>query len=283
MPDPQWYDAIPDTITVEKDGAQVPLRDHPMVKESPDLGHFAKRTFDLRREVDSRVPLPKDNKPETMESWKKEYLPRLQKGGVVPTPLASPDDYDNVKPPADLPKSLHWSDDLSKELKTIAHKHQIPKEAMPELIELHKKSVLGAVPQLNVSFEEAMAGLKKEFGAEFEEREEMAKRFLPEIFSRPGDKEFMEQTGMGNHPVLLSIIMRLAPRIQADSSVIPEATKGGGKGTMTPDQARMELTEIATNPNHPKHNGYMSGSKEVMDYIDGLYKQAYPGDPVTVS
>lgn len=40
--------------------------------------------------------------------------------------------------------------------------------------------------------------------------------------------------------------------------------------------ARAEQTEIATNPQHPKYAGYHRGDKGVSDYLDGLYKKAFP-------
>ena len=42
------------------------------------------------------------------------------------------------------------------------------------------------------------------------------------------------------------------------------------------DAARAEMTEIATNPQNPRHAGYQRGEKQVMDYLDGRYKQAIP-------
>jgi hypothetical protein len=42
------------------------------------------------------------------------------------------------------------------------------------------------------------------------------------------------------------------------------------------DAARAEMTEIATNPAHPKYDGYQRGDREVSDYLDALYKKAVP-------
>jgi hypothetical protein len=56
---------------------------------------------------------------------------------------------------------------------------------------------------------------------------------------------------------------------------------GGGALTVNPalDAARAEMTEIATNPAHPKYDGYQRGDKTVSDYLDGLYKKAVPEIP----
>jgi hypothetical protein len=42
------------------------------------------------------------------------------------------------------------------------------------------------------------------------------------------------------------------------------------------DAARAEMTDIATNPQNPRHAGYHRGDKQVMDYIDAGYKKAIP-------
>lgn len=42
------------------------------------------------------------------------------------------------------------------------------------------------------------------------------------------------------------------------------------------DAARAEVTEIATNSQHPMHAGYQRGDTRVSAYIDGIYKKAIP-------
>ena len=42
------------------------------------------------------------------------------------------------------------------------------------------------------------------------------------------------------------------------------------------DAARAEMTDIATNPENPRHAAYHRGDSAVSAYIDGLYKHAVP-------
>ena len=42
------------------------------------------------------------------------------------------------------------------------------------------------------------------------------------------------------------------------------------------DAARAEMTEIATNPAHPKYAGYQRGDSVVSAYLDALYRKAVP-------
>jgi hypothetical protein len=42
------------------------------------------------------------------------------------------------------------------------------------------------------------------------------------------------------------------------------------------DAARAEATDIATNPQNPRHAGYHRGDPQVSTYLDGIYKKAIP-------
>ena len=42
------------------------------------------------------------------------------------------------------------------------------------------------------------------------------------------------------------------------------------------DAARAEMKEVATNPQNPRYAGYQRGDKQVMDYLDEVYKKAVP-------
>ena len=44
------------------------------------------------------------------------------------------------------------------------------------------------------------------------------------------------------------------------------------------DAARAEATDIATNTDNPRHQGYLHGDKSVSQYIDSLYAKAVTGD-----
>jgi hypothetical protein len=66
-----------------------------------------------------------------------------------------------------------------------------------------------------------------------------------------------------------------------------EMTVDVGEGVTAPqepgnpalDAARAEMTEIATNPTHPKHAGYRSGDPAVSAYLQALYQKAVPTTP----
>jgi hypothetical protein len=256
---------------VEQDGKTVPLRDVPFVKDTPDLVTFAKRGFEAHREIGSRIPV-KVSKPEEVQAWRKEHLPKLYTAGILEAPPGKPEEYGIAKPEK-IPDGFGWNDELSKELATTLHKHGAPKGLAAELLGLYEKALLGAEQTLKTSYDEGMAALKKEHGDKFEERMELGKRLTKAIFKTPEELEFFERTGMGDHPAFLSVVMRLAPLAQQDSAFLKEVSRPAGG--MTGDEVRAELGRIMSDKTHPKFAGYWRQDKDVMAYVEDLYKKAY--------
>jgi len=285
---PEVLAQIPETLTYEDSGRQLPLRDHPFVKDAPDLPTFVKTAFDAHREVGARIPvrLRATNDAEKvteLAEWKKNHLPKLYEGGFLARPPASPDDYnDVVKRPEKLPDGFGWNEEYVKDFKTIMHKHGVPKDAIPELLALHERTLTGAQTSLKTSNEAGLAALKAEYGDKYDELREATKRLTNMIFKTPDELAFFESLGLGDHADFLSVMMRLAPLAQADSSFFASQGPQGGPGALTGDDVRQELAKIATDKTHPMHDGYLRNDPKVMDHIEGLYKRAYGDKKVEI-
>lgn len=261
-------------MTVEVDGKPVPLRETQFVKETPDFKTFVRGAYDAHREVGARIPVKHDGKPESIVEWRKTHLPTLYKSGLLDAPPATPEDYGVVKP-EDIPEGLSWDDDRAKKYAGILHKYGVPKGIVPELMELHKEALTGAHMALKTSKDEGIAALKKEYGVDYETRVEETKRLTAAIFNSPEELAFFENTGMGNHPAFLSVMMRMARLALSDSSVLAGLPGAGGGGGMTGDEVRKELADIMSNVQNPKNKLYWQKDKATMDYVEGLYKKAY--------
>lgn len=277
---------IPETLTYQDGDKVIPYRDHPFVKDAPDLPTFIKMGVDAHREVGGRIPLKVDKTNVVeIENWRKNHLGRLYDAGVLDRPPQSVTDYDDVvKRPETLPDGWGWNDEFAKDFKTISHKYGIPKAAIPELIALHEKTMTSAGAVLKTSMEAGMAALKAEHGEKYDERREGAKRLVDEIFKTPEELALFEEAGWGNHPGFIGVLMRLAPLAQADSSFFTTSgSKSGGTGALTHDEIKAEVAKIATDKTHPMHEGYMRGAPEVMAYIDGQYKKLFGAAQVEIS
>lgn len=280
-----WPDEIPADLTYDADGGvKIPLREHPFVKESPDLGHFVNRAFQNHREVGARIPVKIERvraadgtfapNTEAVTAWRKDHLPKLYENGILEKPPATVDDYKITKPEK-LPDGLTWNDDTTVKFKTILHKYGVPVAAAGELLQLHSDALLGGQKMLKTSVEAGRAALKAEHGDKYDERIELTKRLTPMIFKTEEELQFFEETGMADHPGFLSVMMRLAPLAASDNGII--ARPGDGTPAMTGDQVRAMLADIMSNPQNPKHTLYKQNDPATMAEIDAMYKKVYPG------
>lgn len=197
---------------------------------------------------------------------------RLFEAGIFTAPPSNPKDYGVLKP-NDLPEGLGWDDKLADEFSAILHKHKAPKGLAADLLPLYTKALFGTHQVLKTSYDEGMAALKVEHGDKFAERQEMVKRITPYIFKNKDELDFFESTGLGDHPVFLSVMMRLAPLAQQDSSFMKEIHRSGGE--MSGDDVRSEITQIMSDKNHAMYAGYWKKDPKVMAYVEELYKKAY--------
>lgn len=123
-----------------------------------------------------------------------------------------------------------------------------------------------------------MATLKTEHGSQYDARVEMAKRMMGGILKTPEELQFMEQTGLADHPQFLSVLLRLAPLAMQDSSFVSSLPSGKSEegGATAATSAKAELSAIMSDKTHPMHERYYRHDKTVLAHIQELYKKAYP-------
>lgn len=272
-----WHALLPDEATIDYKGAPTKLRDVPDIRNAKDLPTLAKAYLDSQRELGARVRVPgPDAKPEDRQA----FLDRITEAGILPKPPGSPEDYKLVKPET-MPDGMVWNEALATELASTLHKHGAKVELAQDLLALHDKALAGMRQRLEVSPEQTMAQLKAEFGDKTESLQASAGRLASAIFKTPEELKFFEDSGMGDHPTFLKVLMRLAPLAEQDSSFVAEmarATDGG----QSPEAIRQEVGRIMQDTTHPMHAGYWQRDKTVLDYIDNLYRKTYGSAPVEI-
>lgn len=266
-------DQLPDTLTGEHNGAPVPLREHPFVKEAPDLASLVKRGYDLHRSSGSpRIPL-KDASPEDVAAFRQ----KVYEAGVFASPPASPEDYKITKPEG--VSELGWSDERAGKLAGVLHKHGIPVAAAQDLLALHAEALSATHGMFKRDIEAGMTALKKEFPEDFDGKQAAAGRLAGEIFKTPEELAAWNASGLGDHPAFLGVLMRLAPLAAQDSSFFAETSKSGATAG---EDVRSQLAKIANDKTHPLHEGYVRRDPAVLKHIDDLYRKAYGSDPVEI-
>ncbi len=54
------------------------------------------------------------------------------------------------------------------------------------------------------------------------------------------------------------------------------------KETMTPFEARLELSNITNDKTHPLHDLYHSQDRTALEYVSAIYKSAYGSGTITI-
>ena len=256
------------------------LKADPVVSEwagkasEKDVPSLIKGYANIFKQQGGKVSIPgKDSKPEDVSAFKAKLI----EAGVLPKPIADANEYAIAKP-ENLPAGMQWSDELSGKLAGVMHKYQVPKEMAADLMALHMESLGGAVGSFAQDAETVIAGLKSEHGEKYDERRELANRLIPEIFKTDEDAALANKLGLGDNQRFISLLMRLAPLAQQDSSFMQNLSVKGGE--MTGEAARDEYAKVMSDPKHPQYEGFKKGSKEALAYVDDLYKKSYGNAPV---
>ena len=222
------------------------------------------------------INLPgKDAKPEEVTALKAKLI----EAGVLPKPITDAKEYGIAKP-GNLPAGVNWSEELSGKFASTLQKHQIPKEAVADLMALHLESMGNAAGSFAADRDTVIAQLKTEHGEKYDERREMADRLVKDLFKTDAEAELANRLGLGENANFISLLMRIAPLAMQDSSFVEKMQRPGGE--ITGDAARKEYADIMSDPKNPMFDGFKRGDKDVMRHIDELYKRAYGTEPVVI-
>ena len=282
-----WQNLIAEDHTIEQNGAQVPTRTVQAIKEIPDVATLAKSYIDSQSEIGRRVRIPaKDAKTEDIAAFRS----KVYEAGLFPAPLADAKEYGITKPEI-IPEGIGWNDDLATKFANTLHKHGASKALANDLLEVYGEALVGTQKTLKTSYDDGMAALRGEYGAKFDEVMTQTRRvtghinkesgeFVPGIiFKTEEELAFFDELGLGNHPGFLSVLMRIAPLTQQDSSFIADpAREAAAQG----EQVRQELAKIMNDTAHPMHQAWKRGDKAANDYIDELYRKAYGAGQVAL-
>lgn len=131
-------------------------------------------------------------------------------------------DYGDVKLPEDLPEGMSVDTELFDGVKEIAAKHNIPAEAVQEMVDAYAKRVAESDTNLQKQWAEVEKGWKDtakndpEIGGDkFDSSVEKAKRAIS-TFGTPELKEALEQSRMGNNPEVIRFMTRIGEKITED-------------------------------------------------------------------
>jgi len=233
-------------------------------KEPVDL---AKSYSELEKLVGKeKIALPEDADSELWDDvWSRLGRPE------------SSDKYDLGEAKEKL-EQLSLDEEALNEVKEVAHGLGLNNKQLSGLVDKYADITTGQLESLKSRKEqiqeENVEGLKKEWGAAFEERAGQAHKAYKSLC---GDNEALrkkiEDSGWGNDPDFVKMFYNISQQLSEDSL--------GGQTqqsfSKTPEDAKAEIKEIQSqgsdgpfwNESHPEH-------ERMVEKVDKLYKFAYP-------
>lgn len=237
------------------------LKEHPSLATYKSVDDMAKSHINAQKLIGKKgiIPPGKDAKPEEIDAFHKA-LGRPDK----------PEDYKLSEVQA--PEGMTEDANLKSGFLATAHAKGMTNEQADAIYSWYNKQVEGAIAQHveknKVMKETTEAELRTEYGKAYDQNLDIAKKFIHKF----GDEKAMQalEEGLGNDPRLIRMLVKAGKSFSEDMLHVSSNT------TLTPDEAKAEIRKIKGDPKHPYFVQVHHEHKEAVDYMDSLYKQAYP-------
>lgn len=244
---PSWKDSLPDDIKGEAGFDRF---------EADTLAKSYEKLYQSYRSAESKLGQKGVIKPKEGADDKEvaEYYKALGK----------PDTADKYEVTA--PEGAEASKEFTDTFKDIMLKSNISQEQADSLYKetllMEQASKNRMADEATNTFNEASTELKREWGQDFAGNGQLVVKAV-ENFGGDGAKEYLEKNPeIANDPFLAKLIYSMAKNMSEDA-----ISKGGVSALVTtPAQARVQLSEIDGNKEHP----YWKGDRDAMKLYQGL-------------
>lgn len=244
-----WRAALPEAL--QKD---------PALASFKDVASLAKSYREAAKLIGSSIRIPGPNaSPEEVAAFRAKL-------GVP----ESPEGYRMDAPPEVAPL---LDGEMLDRFKQAAHRLGVPAQAVAGLWQWYLGELREQQRGVAQMTKQVAAQLREEWGdALFERNVALAQRTVRE-FGGEELIEFLDATGLGNHPGLIKLFARVGHLLAEDGHV-----PGDVNGIVTPEAARQRIAEIMSNPEHPYHRKYYGtpGHEEAVAEVSRLFQLAYP-------
>lgn len=242
---------------------------HSSLAHYPDLGSFVKSHLEQEKLI-GRDKIVRPTEKDGKEVWDK-YFESIGRPGA-------PNEY-AFEVPSDWPQDFPIQKEGIERFQTKMHELGVPKEAgealFREFLDYNKEMYSSASGDMEKQLAESTSQLQKSWGNNFNQNIDLAKRTVQQ-FDKDGQfSQYLEQSGLGNDPKVISFMHQVGTALLEDSSVhgMESATYG-----MTQVQAKQELDSMYADPKystamfdatHPQH-------AEIKLKAEKLAQLAYP-------
>ena len=233
------------------------IKGDPMLRTFKNIGDVVKSYVHAKRMIGAeKLPVPTKNS--TPEEWKEVF----HKLGL---PKETKDYGINKK------ENSKITDDFINAFKTKAHNAGILPTQAQAIMDFYEDQIIAGENKLNTDYkaqeETELNGLKKEWGAAFEQNVKKANIALSK-YGNPEMVEMLQATGMGNNAHLIKFLAKVNDSVGEDSFK-------GDAGVHTPSNALSEMNSIRGNKSHPYYDKESAGHKDALALMEKLAQQAY--------
>jgi len=171
--------------------------------------------------------------------------------------LGVPDSPEGYKlKPEQLPEGVTWDENVAKRAAELAHKHNIPANAMSELMrfDMERAALMNqaAASMIEQQLETGREELQRVYGDKMPEKIELARRAAVTVGVDPSSQGFVD-------PQVVKAIVSLAEKLSDDRLVAGDQT--GVSST------RARARDIMTNQSNPLYARYQEGDPETVDQV----------------
>jgi len=244
--EPSWRDDLPEDI-----------RGNKSIVEIGSVEDLAKMHINGQQMLGSRIPLP----DKADEDGIKEIYSKL----------GTPENVDGYEVTIPQIENVQFSDNDVSGFLDVAHKSNLNSDQVNAVLEFDGQRQ-AAIAQGRIDHRnEAESTMKSEWGNAYSQNVTMALQ-AAEAFGGDGFKDFLNETGLGNHPEFIRFAYNVAKEMSEDDLV------GGGDTSLalTPSDAKDRINEIMADPAHPYHDKTKPGHKEALEKMAGYYNHLNP-------
>lgn len=262
--------------------AQLPpeVRDHPFVKDAPDMPTFFKNSVETKRMVGDSIRLPgKDSKPEEVETWRQTHMPKLAERGLIEAAPGKPEEYEFQPPDVE---GYNFDENTVKGFQDVAHQLGLTKTQAQGLLAFDAQRFKGAKAAFEtqnalVPHEEATKGYEERFKEKSLEALSNARKaitevktsVLPEIVEELEGATVTAKDGKryaaGDWLPFIAMASRYGQSISPDHA----GNFGKGSGVESADTIQSHIDEIEQSPK------FKAGDPETVERRDNLFRKKY--------
>jgi len=244
-----WMESLPEE-----------LREDATLKSIQDFPSMAKMLVSGQKMIGAdKIIIP--GKESTDEDWGKIFnkLGRPEKS----------DGYALAKP--EIPEGMPWDDKAVLAFQEVAHKTGLLPKQAKDLFDwyngLTTEAYIGSQKAVQESYNGAVATLKKEWGAAYDQKLELSRAAIRAFASEEDIKALDE--GLGNDPRMIKLFAKIGAAVSEDKLK-------GTQGNNTPVEAQGAINAILGDPKHPYHDKKHPEHAAAVQAVQELYKQIYP-------